>query len=298
MLNDLRQLRYFVAVADAGQLTQAARALDVAQPTLSQAIARLEAELGIRLLDRANRGVSPTPAGKVFLQHARGVVAAADEAERAARAFHRANGRGLVVGYIGAPLGRWAPIFERLSREHPGADVTWQPLDFPRTGRDPLEGADVGLMTEPPEHPGLQLLVLHREPRSAVLPVGHPLAGRDELRVADLLDQTFVACDASADPGWMGFWRLDEERGARARLTDRRAPDSAAGLDMIAAGEAVGTAQVSFAAAIAHPGVVCRPIVDARPARLALVWREANDNPLVDAVVAIAREVSAAGSTV
>src|SRR4051812_7666276 len=90
VLNDLRQLRYFVAVAQAGQLTEAARRLDVAQPTLSQAIARLESQLGVQLLERENRGVTLTPTGRAFLGKAQVVVSAADDAEAAARASGRA----------------------------------------------------------------------------------------------------------------------------------------------------------------------------------------------------------------
>jgi DNA-binding transcriptional LysR family regulator len=291
VLNDLRQLRYFVAVADAGQLTQAARRLDVAQPTLSQAIARLESQLGVQLLDRANRGVTPTPAGSVFLERALHVVASADEAERAARAFQRGHVGELVVGYVGVPMGRWAEIFDRLSRTQPGVRVSWQALDFPRIGRDLLEGTDIALVAEPTEHPDLGILVLHQERLAAVMPAGHPLAEREELRVADLLDETFIAGDATTDPVWQEFWHLDKERGGPAKLSERRAHGSAEGLETVAAGKAIGTVQESLARALPHPGVVSRPIVDARPARLALVWDKEHENPLVDVVVDIAREV-------
>jgi DNA-binding transcriptional LysR family regulator len=74
-------------------------------------------------------------------------------------------------------------------------------------------------------------------------------------------------------------------------LSERRAHSSAEGLDTVAAGKAIGTVQESLAAALAHPGVVSRPIVDARPARLALVWDKEHENPLVDIVLDIARDM-------
>src|SRR5205823_11580748 len=84
------QLRYFVTVADEGQMTRAARKLHVAQPALSHAIAQLEAELGIELLQRHARGVSLTPAGEAFLVKARTALAAGTEAEQTAKSLARA----------------------------------------------------------------------------------------------------------------------------------------------------------------------------------------------------------------
>ena len=74
------QLRYFVTVAEDGQMTRAARRLHIAQPALSQAISQLEAELGIELLVRHPRGVTLTPAGEAFLPKARAVVASEQDA--------------------------------------------------------------------------------------------------------------------------------------------------------------------------------------------------------------------------
>lgn len=83
---ELRQLRYFVAACEAGSLLKASGRLHVAQPALGQQIAALEDELGARLLDRSSRGVTPTEAGKVFLEHAQLVLADAERARMAVRA--------------------------------------------------------------------------------------------------------------------------------------------------------------------------------------------------------------------
>src|ERR1700704_6902157 len=86
------QLRYFVAVARELQITRAARKLNVAQPALSQAIAQLESELGVQLLERQVRGVTLTPAGEVFYEKALAAVAAVCEAGQTAQALARAPG--------------------------------------------------------------------------------------------------------------------------------------------------------------------------------------------------------------
>src|SRR5438552_7760225 len=99
----LEQLRYFVTVAEEGQMTRAARKLHVAQPALSQAIAQLESELGIDLLARHARGVTLTPAGEAFLPKARLALAAATDASTTAETLARAAASMLEVGFIGPP---------------------------------------------------------------------------------------------------------------------------------------------------------------------------------------------------
>ena len=84
---ELRHLRYFVAIAEERSFTRAAERLWVAQPSLSTQVRRLEAELGVKLLERHPRGVEPTPAGELFLARARVALAAADAAQATGRDF-------------------------------------------------------------------------------------------------------------------------------------------------------------------------------------------------------------------
>src|SRR4051794_28563144 len=122
---ELRQLEYFVTVADAGQLTDAARRLGIAQPTLSQALTHLESQVGIQLLERHARGVHVTDAGRRFLEKARVAVAAGREAAEAAHALGRAGAGTLSVGFHWLPLSEWAPMFQRLCERHPGTRLNW-----------------------------------------------------------------------------------------------------------------------------------------------------------------------------
>lgn len=286
----LRQLRYLVVVADTRQISEAARRLDVAQSSLSEALVELEARLGVQLFERTSRGVELTSAGRIFVEKARTAIAAADDAVDAAQALNRAEAMELVVGYNPSPFSRWAPMFSRLLRENPRAQVHWRALPWPQAGHSPLGDADIGFVVEPPAYPGLQTLILERVPRVVVMAAKHPLAGREELAVADLVGETWPGMAPSIDPCWQGFWYLDEERGGRARVTDDRIGSPEQGFELVASGKAIATATSSAAAALSHPGIVAVPLSDARPAAVTLVWHNENGNALVERLVAIARE--------
>jgi DNA-binding transcriptional LysR family regulator len=288
---ELRQLRYFVAVADTGQITEAASRLGIAQPTLSQSLAQLEGQVGVRLFERRPSGVRLTEPGRLFLEKARATVRAADETFETATSFGRSRSGRLAVGYSWRPLTRWAPMFQRLVENHAGAQLDWKPLGFPRAGRL-LDGVDVAIFSQPTPDEELSSLVLERDPRMVIMAVTHRLAGRSELRVADVLDETWPGPDPSTDPRWWAFWTLDEERGGPPRVTADRVNGAATGTEVLAAGGAIGTSGASMAAGLTHPGLVAVPLVDAHPVTLALVWRTEHENPLIDELVAIATEMT------
>jgi DNA-binding transcriptional LysR family regulator len=288
----LRQMRYFVAVADAGQVTAAASRLGISQPTLSQALAQLEGQLGVQLLERMPGGVNLTNAGRVLLEKARATIEAADAAIETAAAVGRAGALQLAVGFHWTPLGRWAPMFQKLLVEHPGAQLEWHPLEFPCAGRLPIAGVDVGILYQPPAHPDLASIVLDEEPRVVLMSVSHRLAGRSELTVAEVLEETFPGPDKAIDPAWRAFWTLDAERGGPAPVTDDRVSGVPSGAEVVAAGRGIAITTASLAGALAHPGMIGIPLVDARPATLALVWRRDADGPLVESLLTIAREMT------
>src|SRR5450631_1288758 len=93
-----RQLEYFVAVADEGQITRVAAKLHIAQPALSQAISQLETEMGVKLLERHPRGVSLTAAGEMFYPKARAVVDRETEAASVAHSLRRASSGTIELG--------------------------------------------------------------------------------------------------------------------------------------------------------------------------------------------------------
>jgi DNA-binding transcriptional LysR family regulator len=290
------QLRYFVTVAEEGQMTRAARKLHLAQPALSHAIAQLESELGIELLERHARGVTLTAAGETFLSKARVALAAATDAAMTAKSLARAARATMELGYLGCPPDLHTPeLFEGFAEAQPDASISFQELPFP-TGSTAswLEDVDVALCHLPTADPDVRAQALRLEPRVAVLPEDHRLADRRELAVADVLDETFVGYDPAVQPLWAGFWQLDDHRGKEAERTVERAMTAPEMFAIIAACRGITTAPAFQAAMIQRllRGVVAIPLRDARPTILSLVWHARNHNPLVQALAAVARSLA------
>jgi DNA-binding transcriptional LysR family regulator len=193
---ELRQLGYFVAVAEEGSFTRAGQRMHVAQPGISQQVRRLEHDLGEPLLDRSNQAVRLTAAGTAFLPHARAALAATD-AGRAALA----ELRGLVHGELrlgtiqGTPDIDLAGLLALFHDRYPGVVVTLRE-DHP----DPLiaglhrgdyDAAIVGL-SQPHGPDGLSIQLLSIEPLVLVTAPDHRLGHRKHVPVAQLRDDTFV----------------------------------------------------------------------------------------------------------
>jgi DNA-binding transcriptional LysR family regulator len=289
-------LAYFVAVAEEGQITRAAARLHLAQPALSQAITRLEAEVGFKLFERHPRGLRLTPAGETFLEKARLVVAADAEAIRAARSLVRSAEGTITFGYVGVPPGLTNPDFmETVARTYPDLEFTWHALPFPSTPTGLWLGdVDVAIASRPAADPNVWSLPLRAEPRVVLVPQSHQLAHRRELAVADVLEETFLGFDPTVDAAWAGFWSLDNYRGGPpSRLAPERSANAQERFAMMAAGSGITTAPACHAAIItkALPGIVAIPLRDADPTILTLVGREDRRNQLVEALLAVAQTV-------
>jgi DNA-binding transcriptional LysR family regulator len=286
-------LLYFVTVADEGQITRAARKLELAQPALSQAIAQLESDLGFKLLKRHARGVTLTPAGEAFLVKARAAVSAWSDAAATARSMARARHGTIEFGFLGVPPGLHSPkILEGFARANPEIDVCYRELPFPTAVTSSWLGdVDVAVCHSPPLDPGVWVETLRSEPRVVLAPGHHPLARQREVTVAEVLDETFIGFHPSVEPAWASFWSLDDHRGETPR---RLTPDGVANphevFAALAVRQAITTAPASVAGLIpnALSGVVAIPLRDADPASIALVGHQDRANPLVQALLQFA----------
>jgi DNA-binding transcriptional LysR family regulator len=292
-------MRYFVTIADEGQITRAAQKLYVAQPVLSNAITQLESRLGVELFVRHARGVTLTRAGEAYLVKARAALAALDDAELTAQTLARADSDTVVWGFIGSPPMVEAPdLYATLLAAYPDANVAFRELPYPReTTAAWLREVDVALCYSPTPHPDVVLEQLRAAPRVALLSKRHALAGRRELAVAEVLDETFCGTDGSLEPVRAGFWNLNDHRGGPpAHVSPDRAMNPQETIAVVASGRAISVAPgpnaVNFLNALPGADVVAIPLRDADPTVLSLVWSVHTRNPLVAAIAGAGRSLA------
>jgi DNA-binding transcriptional LysR family regulator len=302
---ELRQLRYFLAVADAGQLTAAAAALGIQQPPLSQQIQALERRLGLRLLRRHPKGVSLTDGGRVFEQEARRIVADALALEDRLRALARGHSGLLQVAFTSSAAAHaFTPEALRECRQrHP--DIEWVVSEA--NAAEITEGVAAGrlhcgFLRVPVARPqGVAALTLLHEPALAALPIDHPLAAQRQLRLADLHAQPLVLVRRPGAPGlYANLLALCERHGVVPRVV-AQVERMMTNLNLVAAG--VGLSVVPASMQGVHPQAVAyRPLArDARlDAPLTLLYREDRNEgalrtfvDLVTALAAKARSVPA-----
>lgn len=241
---EVREMEYFIAVAETLHFGRAAETLGIAQPPLSRAIRRLERRLGVSLLERTSRRVELTAAGVVFDRECREVLAAADRAAAKARRAAQLTTE-IVAVRPGTAAGVLSALTE-LHRRHRDAGAlevlfTERPTAAVRAGE-----ADFAVVCTSAETEGMNTLVLAVESPIALLPATHPLAARTSLKVSEMRDDARFkdSCEAA------GF---DE-------IIDRVALEQ---LLVVAGGGVVGRLPASVAAI---------PVVDLPNAHLALAW--------------------------
>jgi DNA-binding transcriptional LysR family regulator len=292
------QLRYFVAVAEEGQITSAARKLHLAQPALSQAIAQLEGELGFKLLQRHARGVTLTEAGRAFYEKARSAVDAAADASQTASALARAQARTIEFGFVGAPPGLDSPApLEAFARAHPDIDLRFRELPFPSSPTGTwLADVDVAVCHAPLRASDVWIEPLRREPRVVLAPTRHRLSQQAELTPADVSDETYIGFHPSVESAWAGFWSLDDHRGGPPTcVTEDRVTNAQEVLAALAVRTAITTVPASVAGVIVNvlTGVVAVPLRDCEPSTIALVGLSDRHSGPVSTLLTFAREYAA-----
>ncbi|WFB08360.1 LysR family transcriptional regulator [Streptomyces sp. LX-29] len=186
---ELRQLRYFVAVAEEGGFGRAAERLSIVQSAVSQQIRRLERELGVTLFDRSTRRVHLSGAGERLLPEARAALAAAERIRRVAADITTGDEGVLRLGGVQGPGDRIYRLLAALSSTAPRLRVRLRRLPVSdrltavRTGE-----LDAALVRALPAAPGLELLPVWTDPLYAALPADHPLAAEPSPRLEHLAE--------------------------------------------------------------------------------------------------------------
>jgi LysR family transcriptional regulator, hca operon transcriptional activator len=193
---ELRHLRYFIAVAEEGSLSNAAeRRLHTAQPSLSRQIRDLELEVGVKLLERGARGINLTAAGRVFLEHARLALLQVDVASEAARRAAQPEKPAFVIGFLTGHEVIWLPEALRILREEePSIEITLSSQSSPELAAALMRGKiDVAFLRRETQAPGVTFRFLIKEPLIAVLPTGHHLAARKTIRPHDIASEIYIS---------------------------------------------------------------------------------------------------------
>ncbi|MFD9651586.1 LysR substrate-binding domain-containing protein [Streptomyces mirabilis] len=204
---DLRQLRYFVAVAETEHVGQAAERLHMSQSPLSRQIAQLEQNLGLTLFERGQQRIRLTRDGQVFLAEARALLRHADRLENLGRRLGRGEEGGLCIGYVADAMhtGILPGALRALHNERPGIHIALYNLPL----IEQFEGLrqrslDIALVHEPPtaDDPDLLAAPLLEDPLLLALPAGHPLADQEKVTPEDLDGQPWIAVENAQDPAW------------------------------------------------------------------------------------------------
>ncbi|MFJ2399418.1 MULTISPECIES: LysR substrate-binding domain-containing protein [unclassified Streptomyces] len=204
---DLRQLRYFVAVAEAEHVGRAAERLHISQSPLSRQIAQLEKNLGLTLFERSQQRIRLTSDGRVFLTEAQALLRHADRLENLGRRLGRGEEGGLCIGYVADAMhtGVLPSALRTLRDRRPGIHVAL----YDQESAEQFEGLrqrslDIALVRTPPpgDDPDLDSAPLLRDPLLLVLPAGHPLAEQQELTPDALDGQPWIAVGDAPDPAW------------------------------------------------------------------------------------------------
>ncbi|WIY03499.1 LysR family transcriptional regulator [Amycolatopsis mongoliensis] len=285
---EVRELRYFRAVAEELNFSRAAERLGMAQPPLSRAIRLLERRLGVQLFERTSRHVALTPAGKVLLAES---AKALDAVTTAVRLTRRAAQQPAALVVTAKP-GVATELLRRIADRHP------DPVEIRISGFGEQTGllrdgqADVALLGCPGDHGDLDVEVLFTEPRVAALPARHELAGRSSLTCADFTGR--------ATPFWPGasvadraYWSGRDVIGGPV-TPGPVVHDSAQLLETVALGQAIALLPASFAEGHPRTDIVYRPVVDATPYSLALAWPAGARDLRIARFVRTAVEVSEA----
>lgn len=221
---EIRQLRYFISVAEHLNFTEAAKQLFVAQPAVSQQIKSLEKEIGIKLFVRDKHSVQLTPAGKVFLNEAIEMLNRSEEAIKKARKAEIGEVGELNIGFLNAPVKSFLPsLVMEFRRKYPHIQIS---LNHYQTGQivEKLRNAEVDIAFTmsfgPQDIADWEYKTLFSQPYCVFMNQEHPLAKKDRISIYDLADEPFVMLDRKESPqGYDHLFTLFANHGFLPNIT-------------------------------------------------------------------------------
>jgi len=290
---ELRQIQYFVAVAEELHFGRAARRVHVVQPALSQQVKKLEQELGVMLLARTKRRVSLTAAGRAFLEEARWTLASARQAQEAARRAAAGETGRLRVGYVDWAIYQFLPaILRRYQERYPGVQV-----QIAEEGREEIHGAfsheslDIAFLAFREGETEFSHDRVASDPMVAVLPDTHPAAAESRVPLEALAEEPWVLFPPNLRSRYL---ELVVEACAARGFTPRVAQE-ASQMNTLAALVGAGFGVTLLPTVVANrprAGIVVRPLAGEAPRMpLDVIWRPAGLSPAAERFLEVTREV-------
>jgi DNA-binding transcriptional LysR family regulator len=298
---ELRQLRYFVAVAEESNFSRAAGRMYLSQPALSQQIRKLEGELGVSLFHRTKNHIELTEAGQTLLEGARRALVLVEQAAREAREAGGAEAHHLKVGF--PEYANHTPVADALQtfrRRYPYVELeehetftlqeTLQQIDKLHRGT-----LDVGFMLRPEQDEVLEVERVLDIELVAALPEGHPLTGQDVVAMKDLSDERLILFSRRFHPRSYDYV-VDccRRAGFDPKVVQRKEPQLYSGpttYRMVASGIGVGIVARPVVSGYRQYDVVFKPLRDPAPAlELVAAWRHDDTSPNLRAFLEVVRE--------
>lgn len=288
---DLRHLRYFVAVAEEGNLGRAAARLHISQPPLTRQIHQLEGELGVTLFNRTPRGMELTPAGELFLDEARNIRALVEQAtERTQRAGQGRLGR-LDVAIFGSAILEIIPkLLLRFRTRYPDVKVVLHTM----TKGEQIEALrqkriSVGFNRLLTPQEGIETRLVTTERLMLAVPTTHALARQETVRFADIAPHPLVVFPTGARPSFIDrVHKLCHDAGFDP-LISQEVGDAVTGVALVASGFGLCLVPTS-ATTLRFPGVVYRALTDTPPrfsVDLSCIYRSGDTSPILTGLLEV-----------
>jgi|GEM_PF-1786548 DNA-binding transcriptional LysR family regulator len=291
----LRDLRYFVVVAEDLSFARAAQRLQLTEPALTKQVRALEKSLNADLFEDAGADFRLTEAGRTLLTDAYTLLATwEDSAVRLAEAMDAQERLVRLGALTSVTRGLYPEALKIFHDTVEGGRVELRPVGW----GDPTAGltdstTDVALLWMPVAPAGIGFRKLLSEPRWVALAANHPLADRTVIDFSELQDEPFIAMPADAGVS-RDFWLAERERAGRRIVIAGEARTADEAFETVGSGRGVVLLAASNAELYAHPEIVCRPVHGIAPAVLAVAWRRVDKRPAVRAFVNASIEAAAA----
>lgn len=272
---DIRKLRYFIAVAEELHFHRAAERLNMTQPPLSQQIQNLEEELGVKLLERTKKMVRLTPAGAVFLDQARLILAQLERSIHLTQKVDQGIVGHITIAFVDSASGSMmVDMLRRFRVAYPQIEITLREMTSSEQPQALQDGQiHIGFLRYQEHKPNVSFRIFQEETLMVVVPDDHPLAEQIQVSITDLAEEDFILF-----PSHLGspFHRLVREfcreHGVEPRIT-QEAIQMYTIVNLVAAGMGVSIVPSSVEV-FQRRGVVFLPLIEKPPSvPLYMAWR-------------------------